>query len=226
MFKYPNVVNENTTDKGRVYYIEHNNIRYDSLHSVTTILSKATNTKDAIEVWRNKVGHVYADQITKRSSDKGNLMHDILYYRLIGEDYSNKFKRNFLFDLAEKMADSVEYYLKQNLNTLWGAEVPLFIPTMYAGRVDCVGIYKGKQSIIDFKNSYKEKKEEHMHNYKLQCAAYALAHDYLFGTNIEQGVILICNSDDITAREFIIEGDEWKAVREEWMDIVASFLST
>ena len=225
MFEYPIVTKENTTEQGRVYYIDHNGKTYGGLYSVTTILSKVTDTKKSIESWRNKVGHHYADLLTKRSTDKGNMMHDILYYRLVNENYSDKFKKNFLFDLAEKMADSVESYMTDNLTSLWGAEVPLFIPTMYAGRVDCVGVYNGKQSVIDFKNSYKEKKEEHMYNYKLQCAAYALAHNYMYGTNIEQGVILICNSEDISTREIIVTGDEWRDVCEEWMDIVAKFLS-
>lgn len=224
MFNYPEVVEENTTKQGRVYYIQHNNKKYNGLYSVTTLLSKVTDTKKAIEDWRNKVGHTLANEITNNSINKGNWMHDILYYRMVGVDYSSKFKKNFLFDIAEKMADSVEVYLNKNLTTLWGAEVPLFIPTMYAGRVDCVGIYDGKQSIIDFKNSYKEKKEAHMHNYKLQCAAYAIAHDFLFDTNIEQGVILICNSSDITTREIIIKGQEWDDVKKEWINLVDVFL--
>lgn len=225
MFNYPKVVKENTSKQGRVYYIEHDNKKYDGLYSVTTLLSKITDTKKAIDDWKNKIGHKLAEEITTNSINKGNWMHDILYYRMVNEDYSDKFKKNFLFDIAEKMADSVEEYLKNNLTELWGAEVPLFIPTMYAGRVDCVGMYKNKQSIVDFKNSYKEKKEEHMHNYKLQCAAYAIAHDFLFNTDIEQGVILICNSSDITTREIIIEGQEWNDVKKEWIDLVDEFMN-
>jgi genome maintenance exonuclease 1 len=223
-FDYPTVVYENTTENGRVYFVRDNNgVLHEGLYSVTTILSSCMDSKAAIEQWRNTVGHKFADELTKRSTDRGSMMHDILYYRLINEEYKSKFKPNFMFAHAEKMADTIQKYITDNLDELWGAEVPLILPPYYAGRTDCVGIYKGKQSIVDFKNSYKEKKEEYMESYFLQCAAYALSHDYLFGTNIDQAVILICNSDDISAREIIVSGNEFLGYKHKWMDMFTEF---
>lgn len=225
-FNYPEVVRESTTEAGRLYYIKtEDGVLHDALKSVTTILSKCMDSKAAIQKWRDLVGHQYADNITKTSSDRGSIMHDILYYRLINEDYSTKFKKNFMFLHAEKMADTISEYLDENLNELWGAEVPVMLPTYYAGRTDCVGVYNGVPSIIDFKNSYKEKSIEHMESYFYQCAAYAVAHDYLFNTDITQAVILICNSDDISAREIIVSGDEFKQYKLKWLDMVYQFCS-
>lgn len=224
-FKYPTVENEITTDNGRVYFMVHDGIRYDSLYSVTTILGRMTNTKEIIEQWKDRIGHANANEITTTSANKGSWMHDILYYRITEQDYSDKFPNNFLFQLTTKMADKIQDFIDKNLSEVWGAEVPVFVPKHYAGRIDCVGVYKGKQSIVDFKNSYKEKKIEHMDNYKLQCAAYAVAHDFLFDTNIEQAVILICNSDDITAREIIIDGADFIDAKNRWIDMIESFVN-
>lgn len=223
-FDYPEVVFESTTENGRIYSLRDNQgILHQSLKSVTTILSSCMDNREAIEKWRNTIGHKQADEITKRSTDRGSIMHDILYYRLIDEPYKNKFKPNFMFSHAEKMADTIYTYLNTNLDELWGAEVPLMLPPFYAGRTDCVGVYRGIPSIVDFKNSYKEKKEEHMESYFLQCAAYALAHDFLFNTKITQAAILICNSDDITAREIIIKDELFEQYKNKWIDMFVNY---
>lgn len=224
-FEYPTVISESTSDSGRVYYMGSNGIEYDGLYSVTTILSKTSNTKEIIQQWKDRIGHKNANGIVTNSINKGQWMHDILYYRIIGEDYHSKFPNNYLFQLTSKMADKIQEYIDRHLSEVWGAEVPVFVPKHYAGRIDCVGVYRNKQSIVDFKNSYNEKKEEHMYSYKLQCAAYAVAHDYLFNTNIEQAVILICNSDDISAREIITNGQEFQNFKNEWINIMDSFIN-
>jgi len=46
----------------------------------------------------------------------------------------------------------------------------------------------------------------------LQIAAYAIAHDYVYGSQIKQGVIMVC-TPDLYYQEFKVEGPElrrWK----------------
>ncbi|ASV44021.1 exonuclease [Salicola phage SCTP-2] len=224
-FTYPVVKDESTTENGRVYFIRHNNFEYDPLYSVTTIISRMSNVKDAVEEWKNLIGHDKANQIISKSTNIGDRMHDILHYRLTETpNYENKFKKNFLFEVANKLANNIQSnYLEKKLTELWGSETPLFIPQLYAGRADLIGVYNGKPSIIDFKNSYKDKKEEHMENYFLQSAAYAVAHNYLYNTDIDQFVILFGNSTDFTVSERIVTGDEFNYWKNRWLNILKDF---
>ena len=64
-------------------------------------------------------------------------------------------------------------------------------------------MHEGSEAIIDFKTSKKIKKEEWIVDYYLQCCAYALAHNEMYGTNIQKGVILMVSRDN-KFKEFII----------------------
>jgi len=79
-----------------------------------------------------------------------------------------------------------------------------------------VGIYQEAESIVDFKQSNKKKQRKWIEDYKLQLAAYALAHNEVYGTNIVQGVNLICTGDR-EFQEFIFEGEEFRQAKFEWL---------
>lgn len=226
-FNYPTVSSESTSSNGRVYFIEHEGIKYHTgLPSVTTIISSQdTTTKDAIQKWKNQIGVQAANEITRQSIELGNAMHDILYYRLINKPILQK-PSSFIEHLANTMADRIqETYLEPYLDEIWGAEVPLFVPNMYAGRVDLVGIYRGVPSIIDFKNSRKEKPKEYMAGYFTQEAAYATAHNFLFGTNIKNAVTLVAQRliQDVVPKEVIITGEEFNEYQSGWIDKLKAF---
>lgn len=223
-YNYPKVVKESTSNAGRVYFIEMDGVNYDPVYSVTTILSKTSDKKEAIEEWKKTIGHKNAQAIIDKSINFGNTMHDILYHRVVETvDYEKLFKPNFIFKVASDMADRIWDVGLKDVDEIWGAEVPLFVPDCYAGRTDLVGTYKGIPSIIDFKNSHKEKSEEYMEDYFIQAAAYACAHDYLFDTNIEQCAILIANSSDITAKKVIKSGDDFKYYKDLWIGRLESY---
>ena len=82
-----------------------------------------------------------------------------------------------------------------DLEEVWGTEVTLYYPGLYAGATDVVGIYNGRESIIDFKQTNKPKQSEWISDYFTQLAAYAMAHNYVYGTKIQSGVILMCSKD-------------------------------
>ena len=113
-----------------------------------------------------------------------------------------------------------------NVDEYWGLEVPLYFPDVYAGTTDCVGIHKGAEAILDFKQSNKPKKEEWIDDYKLQLCAYAEAHNEVYGTNIRKGVVLMAvkpDTDDMgnvksdpVYQEFVIEGDDFEHWRQQW----------
>jgi CRISPR/Cas system-associated exonuclease Cas4 (RecB family) len=103
-----------------------------------------------------------------------------------------------------------------DLEEVWGVECTLHYPGLYAGQTDMCGIYQGRESIIDFKQSNKPKRAEWIDDYKLQLVAYAMAHDQVYGTKIEQGVILMCTPDNFFQR-FLVNGSEFREWRWEWL---------
>ena len=88
----------------------------------------------------------------------------------------------------------------------------MYYPGLYAGSTDLVCVHNGKDSIVDFKQSNRPKKEEWIDDYKMQIAAYAMAHDYVHNSKIEQGVIMVC-TPDLYYQEFVVSGADlrqWK----------------
>jgi len=56
----------------------------------------------------------------------------------------------------------------------------------------------------------------------LQLAAYASAHDYVYKTNIEQGVILMVTPDNFFQR-FIINGSQFREYKWMWLEKVDQY---
>ena len=98
----------------------------------------------------------------------------------------------------------------------------LFYPNLYAGATDLCGIYQGRESIIDFKQSNKPKKIEWIKDYKLQMVAYAMAHNCVYGTDIDQGVILMCTPDNFF-QKFTVNGSEFRELKWEWLGKVDKY---
>ena len=94
----------------------------------------------------------------------------------------------------------------------YGSEVTLYYPGLYAGSTDLVCLHNGRETIVDFKQANRPKKKEWIEDYYLQIAAYAMAHDYVYGSSIRQGVIMVC-TPDLYYQEFRITDHElrtWK----------------
>jgi genome maintenance exonuclease 1 len=101
------------------------------------------------------------------------------------------------------------------VNEAWGVEVPLYYPKVYAGTTDLCGIHDGSEAIMDHKQSNKVKKREWIDDYFIQSAAYATAHNEVYGTNIRKGVIFMCTADN-QYLEFILEGNEFDSYVDKW----------
>ena len=112
--------------------------------------------------------------------------------------------------------------LKNKLSEVWGAEATVYYPGKYAGTADCIGIYEGKETIIDFKQSNKPKKEEYIEDYFLQLGAYSLAHNIVYNSKITQAVILLCTVDKLF-QNFKIEGDELINFEKKFLEKVEQF---
>jgi len=176
--------------------------------SVTTVLSR---TKDMtfLKEWREKIGEERANEITQRSLKYGNKVHKNL------EDYIIEGKEPVGNVFTKHMTKQIIVKGLSKVDEIWGCEVMLFAEGIYAGTTDAVGIHEGDDAIIDFKNAKSLRKEEWVQDYKLQVAAYALAHNEMFDTNIRKGVVMLATQDG-HYQEWIIEGEEFDQACEDW----------
>ena len=178
-----------TTETGRKYTLPDGR-KYDS---VTTILSHAKD-KTFLKEWRNRVGEEEANRIVKRSTSRGTKLHEAC----------EKYLKNELSDMKIKtlMPDVKDFFMQlkpiidENVGVVYGTEQALFSDRLkIAGRTDCIAEWSGKISIVDYKNSIREKREDWIQDYFIQCTAYANLFEDLTGLPIEQIVVLIANEE-------------------------------
>jgi len=191
--------------------------------SVTTILDKTKpeESRIALANWRRAVGEQKAQQITTEAANRGTRMHkyleDYIKGEILKESVSNPYAQQSL-----EMAKIVIAEGMCNVDEVWGSEVPLYFPELYAGTTDCVGLHKGEEAILDFKQTNKPKKRENIDDYFIQLTAYALAHNEVHGTNIRKGVILMC-SKDYEYQEFILESSDFDYWTDKWCNRVSEY---
>ena len=202
LYHYP-PSSRSTTDGIRTY-----DVGNEKLPSVTTIL-QATQSEERrrkLAEWRAIKGKVEADRIKQQSASRGSNMHLHLEKFILGQGHLDLTDEG---KTAKSMADTVIDKGLGDLQEIWGSEVTLWYPGLYAGATDLVGVYDYEESIVDFKQSNKPKRKEWIEDYFLQLAAYAMAHNQIYDTGIRQGVILMCTPDNYF-QKFQIKGKEFK----------------
>ena len=167
---------------------------HEKLPSVTTILSatQSEEKRQKLEEWRKRMGAQYADRVKDIAALRGTSMHTYLEGYIKGERH---LELTSIGQEAGIMASKVIESGLGDLEEVWGTEVTLYYPGLYAGATDVVGIYNGRESIIDFKQTNKPKQREWIGDYFTQLAAYAMEHNYVYVTKIQSGIILMCSKD-------------------------------
>lgn len=204
--------------------------------SVTTILdrTKPEEKRQALANWKKRVGEQQAQQITTEAANRGTRMHAYLESYVLSGDMkplpSNPYAHPSWFMAAEVILQGLK-----NVDEFWGVEVPVYYSGLYAGTTDCLGVWKGRPAIMDFKQTNKPKKREWIEDYFLQLAAYASAHNNMHGTNIDQGVILMACQPKLLEdgsyskpeyMEFEIKSDEFSHWQNEWTKRVELYYLT
>ena len=215
-FKYP-ILERVDTEIGR-HYLDSNN---KPVPSVTTVLSGTSKSKDGLLQWRNRVGEEEAERIIKQSTDIGTAVHEAIENYLNGKSWDN-FEETYDQLLAKKMSNKFIIDGLKGITEIWGLEVGLVLDNLYAGTADCVGEYEGIPTLIDFKTAKKIKKREWIEDYFLQGCAYANAHNVMFGTKIEQIVILMVDRNAIF-QEFIVRPTEFNFLTRKWKNRLIEF---
>lgn len=204
-------------------------VRYYSLPdgskvaSVTTILDKTKPKEDKNRLleWRKRVGEENATRITTEAAGRGTRMHKWLenYFTSgdLGLPGTNPYSKQ-----SYEMAKTVIANSGRNIQAVYGLETSLYYPELYAGTTDCVADWGGRLAILDFKQTNKPKKREWIGDYFLQLAAYSLAHNKIFNTDIKTGVVLMCSADN-QYQEFELKDAEFDFYCHKWFDRVEQY---
>jgi hypothetical protein len=214
---YPKTIREAINGK-RHYNI--NDGKY-KLPSVTTILSATQDPEKAasLDAWRLKMGEDNATRIVEESAARGTAMHKILEKYILEEGYLDE---TVVGKQAHNMAIRVIEQGLSNISEYYGTECTLYYPGLYAGQTDLVALHKNELAIVDFKQTNKPKKREWIEDYCIQLAAYAMAHNYVYKTNIAKGVVMMCSKDNYY-QEFVIEGKEFQKYMHKFLEKVDQY---
>jgi genome maintenance exonuclease 1 len=215
-FEYPKLERVDT-DIGR-HYLDSDN---KPVPSVTTVLSGTSKSKDGLIQWRNRVGDEEADRIIKQSTDIGTAVHEAIE-KFLNKECWDDFDNSSDQILAKSISNK---FIKDALNgitEIWGLEVGLILDNLYAGTADCVGLYKDIPTLIDFKTAKKIKKRDWIEDYFLQGCAYANAHNVMFGTDIQQIVILMVDRN-LIFQEYIVRPTEFSYLTRKWKNRLIEF---
>ena len=193
---------------GRVYTLDGE----APVPSVTAILS-ATKDRAHLDEWAQRVGIEEAERIKNEAATVGTHMHSVVERLLLNRPLETP--RTWLQIKGYRMGYALIERFFPDVQEVWGTEIPLLYSGRYAGTSDCIGVYKGKPSIIDFKQTNKMKKRAWIEDYFVQLAAYAEAHNKQHGTDINQGVIMMMAQDG-EAQEFVTVGREFDGYRDKW----------
>jgi hypothetical protein len=177
-----------------------------SVPSVTTVLS-ATKDMTHLNAWRKRIGEARAQQISQESANIGTVMHRSLEKHVKGVDRTPG--SNLVQQKGWTMANIIIENGLSDVSEVWGSEISLYYPELYAGTTDLVGIYKGAPAIMDFKQARKLKKKEWVEDYFLQLVAYAEAHNKQYDTQIRTGRIFICTQNNEFQTFEIDRYDHW-----------------
>ena len=215
LYHYPPST-RSTTDGLRTY-----DVGNEKLPRVTTILSatQSTEKKESLARWKASVGEEQATRIKEQAAARGTDMHTHLEHHILGQGYLDLRPEG---RIAKDMSETIIAKGFNDLQEIWGSEVVVYYPGLYAGATDLVGIYDYEDSIIDFKQSNKPKRREWIEDYFMQLGAYAMAHNYVYRTEITQGVILMCTPDNYF-QKFQVKGKEFIKYQHQFLERVNKY---
>lgn len=215
LYEYKKLDRQDGGSQGRVYV----NAVGDRIPSVTTILGK---TKDMTHLiaWKKRIGEDKAKQITEESAGLGTTMHAHLEAYVLGQERPGG--NNYGRLMAKRMADTIIAEGLVDVDDVWGVEANLHYENLWAGTTDLVGTFQGKPAIMDFKTTIRPKKREWVEDYRLQLAAYAMAHNLNYGTDIQTTVVFMV-SRDCEFQRFVWSGHEFEESTLLWAKRVSDY---
>jgi len=181
-------------------YVSPDGHRFPSVTTVLSILSE-----EHIAKWKERVGEAEAERVSRRASNRGTLVHEIIEMYIRNDpDWAHGYMPHIISSFQ-----AVRSTLDNRIGKVYGLETPLYSEHLgLAGRVDCVAEFDGKLSIIDFKTANKKKRKEWIENYFIQETAYAIMWEERTGQPITQLVTIIA-ADPEECQVFVEHRDNW-----------------
>lgn len=198
--QFPQLKDEIVEGVGRIYTTPEGN-RYPS---VTTVIG-AGSDKSYLERWKARVGEEEARRVSAQATRRGTAVHELVEQYLCNNPTYAKghMPANIL------SFKNIKSFLDDNIGTIAGLEIPLYSDKLrVAGRVDCVAEWNGTWSIVDFKTSKREKARDDIHDYFIQCSAYAMMMFQTTGILCKQSVIVM-TVDDGNSLVFVEKTRDW-----------------
>ena len=210
--KYPYKTIERVEKDGKRFY----QTPFGDAPSVTTVLTatKSKESSEKLDNWKRSVGERAATEIVAEAAGRGTRMHAYLEGYVKTNTLSKPGTNPYSIQ-SQRMAQVIIDHGLKNVQEFWGTEVSLCCKNIYAGTTDLVGVFNSRPAILDFKQTNKPKKREWIEDYFYQLVAYANAHNEMYGTTIDQGVVLMC-SKDFEYQEFVLEGEEFQQYSRDW----------
>ena len=172
-----------------------------SYPSVTTVLGALP--KAGLDQWRARLGDAEADRVASAAARRGSELH------LASEHYLNNEPHDFGVNFIGQHLFNTFKPLLEPIDNIHCQETRLYSHYLkMAGTVDCIAEYNGRLSIIDFKTASRSKNHDWIHNYFMQCSAYAIMYEELTGIAVPQLVVLIAVEDD-EPQIFIEKRNTW-----------------
>ena len=182
--------------------------------SVTSVLS--LRKTEGLTKWRKSIGEDIANFEMRRCANRGKSLHKLV------EQYMNNETPSIRDVLPLGLFKLMKPYLDQINNIRLVEEIMYSKNLTLAGQVDCVAEYNGKLSVIDFKTANKERIEEWVENYFLQCTAYSIMYKETFNEPIEQIVVLMA-AEDGSMKAFVKEPKDYE---DELQNAIKTFYET
>ena len=187
-------------------------------------LSEDLNVPSVTSIIRSTKADYYR-QIPKKITtpmEIGDMMHKYLQQYLT--ETSTPIMKTSNSFLAESLAQIVIDNLISKLDEIWGSEVSVCYTDKYAGTIDLIGIYDGKICVIDYKSSYKTKTIDELEDFFIQCAAYVIAHDWQYNTNIDSMMIFqVTRYGDF--EQNIMHSNQMEIYKRKWFNKLELFYS-
>lgn len=174
---------------GKRYYVLPDGQKF---RSVTTVIGDYF-PKTGLTEWRKRVGDKEANKIMVQAARRGTAVHSICEKYVLNEE---NYAKDVMPSHLQAFKD-IQKLLDESVDNILGVELPLYsVVLKTAGRCDLIAEYNGIPSIIDYKTSKKEKKEEWIENYFIQTTCYAMMFSWIYKINIPQIVIMISVDGD------------------------------
>lgn len=169
--------------------------------SITTVLSVLTDK--SIEEWRKRVGEEEANRISLQATTRGTAVHEIIEKYL-----KNESTEGYMPHITQSLTN-LKPILNKRIGDIFAQECPLYSDHLgVAGRCDFVGVFDGKNSVVDWKTSRRPKKKDKIGNYFMQACAYAIMFEERTGIPIPE-LVIVMDVDDFHPIVYKEKRDDW-----------------